>query len=92
MIRDELAGEVETGLLSREELELMPRYWRRSKEYLRLLREGKLEQYRHLSKIHNELVDLAFLKWRLRRHGGDASRVEKLRRRITAQRSLAALE
>ena len=92
VIRDELAEETETGLLSREELELMPRYWRRSKEYLRLLWEGKLERWRQLSRVHNELVDLAFFKWRLKRNGGDQSHVDKRRRRIAALRSLAALE
>ena len=43
IIRHELAEEVDRGLIDREEWEAMPRYWRRSAWYWRLLQEGKLE-------------------------------------------------
>ena len=93
VIRDELAEEVSTGLLSREEWEMMPRYWRRSVTYWRLLWEGKLERWRLLRRVHNELVDLAFLKRRQRQAGEDwGGRVEKRRRRIASLRSLEAVE
>src|SRR5215210_5215581 len=92
VIRDELAEEVKTGLISREEWEMMPRYWRRSRTYWRLLWEGKLERWRLLRRVHNELVDLAFLKRRLRQADEDRGRVEKRRRRIASLRSLEAVE
>jgi RsiW-degrading membrane proteinase PrsW (M82 family) len=92
VIRNELAEEVDTGLISREEWEIMPRYWRRSKWYWQVLWSGKLEQWRVLRRVHNELVDLAFLKWRLRRMGGDWGRVERLRRRIRNLKSQEIVE
>lgn len=82
VIRAELAEEINTGLISREEWDIMPRYWRRSRWYWQTLWSGKVEQWRVLRRVHNELVDLAFLKWRLKRMGGDWNRVERLRRRI----------
>jgi hypothetical protein len=92
MIQDELAEEVRAGLLSHEEWEMMPRYWSRSKAYWRLLAEGKLERWRLLRRIHNELVDLAFLKWRLRRAAWVRGQIETQRARITYLRSLEAVE
>ena len=71
MIRLELAEEVDSGLIGREEWEAMPRYWRRSARYWRLLWEGKLERWRLVRRVHNELVDLAFLKWRIKKVGGE---------------------
>ena len=59
IIRSELAEEVDSGLIGREEWEAMPRYWRRSAWYWRLLREGKLERWRLIRRVHNELVDFA---------------------------------
>src|SRR5215212_2545296 len=91
VIRDELAVEVRAGLLSHEEWEMLPRYWSRTKEYWRLLGEGKLERWRLLRRIHNELVDLAFLKWRLRRAAGGRGQIERRRKRIAYLRSLEAI-
>lgn len=82
VIRYELAEEVRRGVIEREDWQSLPRYWARSARYWRLLREGRLDEWIRLRRLHNELVDLAFLKWRLRRFGGDANRVEKCRRRI----------
>lgn len=82
VIRFELGEEVNTGLISQAEWDIIPRYWRRSRWYWQVLLSGKLEQWRALRRVHNELVDLAFLKWRLRRQGGDWGQVERLRRRI----------
>jgi len=92
VIRDELAAEIGAGLLSHEEWEMMPRYWSRTKEYWRLLGEGKLERWRLLRRIHNELVDLAFLKWRLRQVAGGQRQIERRRKRIAYLRSLEAVE
>lgn len=92
VIRDELGEETARGLISREEWEAMPRYWRRSVWYWRLLWEGKLEQWRQLQRVHNELVDLAFLKQRLRKAGEDWEQVERRRRRIANLRSQRVVE
>jgi RsiW-degrading membrane proteinase PrsW (M82 family) len=87
VIRFELAEEVNSGLIAREEWEIMPRYWQRTKWYWQLLRAGRLEQWRLVRRIHNELADLAFLKWRVRRLGADPAEVETRRRRIANLRA-----
>lgn len=92
VIRDELEEEATRGLISREEWEAMPRYWRRSVWYWRLLWEGKPERWRQLRRVHNELVDLAFLKKRLRKAGGDREQVERRRRRIANLKSQRVVE
>jgi protease PrsW len=91
VIRDELEEETRAGFLHHEEWELMFRYWGRSKWYWQLLWEGELERWRLLRRIHNELVDLAFLKRRLRRAGGDQGQIERRRKRIAYLRSLEAI-
>jgi protease PrsW len=92
VIRDELEEETRAGFLHHEEWQLMFRYWGRSKWYWQLLWEGGLERWRLLRRIHNELVDLAFLKRRLRRAGGDQGQIERRRKRIAYLRSLEAVE
>jgi RsiW-degrading membrane proteinase PrsW (M82 family) len=92
VIREELADEADAGRISREESELMPSYWRRSREYWRLLRDGKFERWRHLRRIHNEMADLAFLKRRRRRGIGDAEQVQRRRRRIANLRTQQVVE
>ena len=92
VIRDELEEESRAGLLHHSEWRLMFRYRDRSRWYWRLLQEGKLERWRLLRRIHNELVDLAFLKRRLRRVGGDRGQLERRRKRIAYLRSLEAVE
>jgi hypothetical protein len=91
VIRDELEEEARAGFLRHEECQLMFRYWDRSKWYWQLLWEGELERWRLLGRIHNELVDLAFLKRRLRRAGGDQGQIERRRKRIAYLRSLEAI-
>jgi protease PrsW len=92
IIYHELAEEVDRGLIDSEEWEAMPRYWRRSAWYWRLLREGKLERWRQLRRVHNELVDLALVKWRTRNVGGDRDQVERRRRRIANLKSQRVVE
>ncbi len=82
VIREELAEEVRAGLISRSEFEMLPYYWRRTKWYLQLVKTGQWERLRLLRRIHNELVDLAFSKRRLRRRGDAAPDVEERRRLI----------
>lgn len=55
------------------------------------LLSGELERWRVLRRVRNELVDLAFLKRRLRRTG-DWGRVERLRRRIRGFKSQEIVE
>jgi RsiW-degrading membrane proteinase PrsW (M82 family) len=92
VIRQELEEEVKSGLIDRDEWELMPRYLRRSKQYWGLLWAGKPEHWRQLKRIHSELVDLAFLKWRLARIGGDWDELERRRRRIANLHSQKVVE
>jgi hypothetical protein len=91
VIRDELEEETRAGLLDRAEWEMMFRYWDRSRWYWQLLWEGRLERWRLLRRIHNELVDLAFLKRRLGRGAGLGGQVERRRKRIAYLRSLEAI-
>lgn len=89
VIRDELQEEAATGLISATELELLPLYWRRTYWYWQLVKTGQWERRRLLSRIHNELVNLAFTKRRRRR--GDSSdydvhRSRELITRLKAQK------
>lgn len=92
VIREELAEEMDSGLISREEWEILPRYRRRLALYWRVLWSGKVERWRALRRLHNEMVELALLKRRLERTGGDPGRVERLRRRIKALKSQEIVE
>jgi hypothetical protein len=92
VIRAELEDEARAGFLHHAEWEMMFRYWDRSRWYWRLLWEGKLERWRLLRRIHNELVDLAFLKWRLRRAAWVREQIERRRKRIAYLRTLEAVE
>jgi protease PrsW len=92
IIHLELEEETNRGLISRDEWEIMPRYWRRSARYWKLLRGGKLERWRLIRRVHNELVGLAFLKWRLKKTGGDWEQVKRRRRRIANLRSQQVVE
>ncbi len=92
VIRDELEEEARAGFLHHAEWEMMFRYWDRSKWYWRLLWEGKLERWRLLRRIHNDLVDLAFLKWRLKRAAWVREQIERRRKRIAYLRALEAVE
>lgn len=92
VLRFELAEEADLGLIGAREREIMPCYWRRTVWYWGLLRAGKLERWKLARRIHNALADLAFLKWRSRRLGGDWDKVEKLRKRVKALRSMEVVE
>ena len=87
VIVEELEEETQRGLISRTEWRLMPMYWRRSLWYLQLIRTGQWERWRLLKRIHNELVDLALLKRRVKRGRGDAASVERGRELIEKLKS-----
>jgi protease PrsW len=87
IIRYELADEVRAGVLSQEEWELLPQFWRRSAWYLRLLREGRALHMSAVSRLHSQLVNLALLKWRARRLGQEVAHLSDARSQIEAHRA-----
>jgi predicted ATPase/RsiW-degrading membrane proteinase PrsW (M82 family) len=82
MIRAELVDEASTGLLGREDADTLLDTRARLARYWGLIKSGQLEQWRHLRRLHDELIRLALLKWRTRRFGGDPERIQRLRRQI----------
>ena len=74
IIRAELADEASTGLLGRDEAEFVLDTRARTTRYWHLIRSGQLEQWRHLRRLHGELIRLALLMWRTKRFGGDPER------------------
>ena len=66
VLREELRAEVEDGFLTTRELELIAHPPRRARKDLALLRRGDVEGWRAQRRRYSELVDLAFLKRRLR--------------------------
>ncbi|MEA2219997.1 MAG: hypothetical protein QOJ35_2623 [Solirubrobacteraceae bacterium] len=82
VIRNELEEEVELGLIKRSDYTLMFDGARRRAADWRLLRTGQLEQLRHEHRLRNAQAQLGLLKWRTRRLGGNASRVQRARREI----------
>lgn len=83
-IRSELREEVEGGVVSPGEYEILPTYFRRKGYYMRLILSGRLLEWRRARRAHSAAVDLAFTK-RLARSTWAAhqeARERKLRRRI----------
>jgi RsiW-degrading membrane proteinase PrsW (M82 family) len=91
VIAEELVEEADSGLISRTELDLLPRYWLRSRWYWQLIRTGQWERWRLLRRIHNELVDLALLKRRSARKQIDRSEIETSRRLIAKLKAQKAV-
>lgn len=91
VISEELAEEADAGLISRTELDLLPRYWLRSRWYWQLIRTGQWERWRLLRRIHNELVDLALLKRRSARKQVGAAEIESSRRLIAKLKAQKAV-
>lgn len=87
VIRAELKEEVGSGLISRTELDLIPSYWRRNAWYLQLMKTGQWERLRLLKRMHNELVDLAFLKRRSKGDPEGPAEVEAQRRLVARLKS-----
>lgn len=80
VIGEELAGEVDDGVLSDEELKVVSQYFWREVIYFRLLRERRIEDWRRLRRRHLDLVELAFLKRRCQVGGVDPSEFNELKR------------
>jgi RsiW-degrading membrane proteinase PrsW (M82 family) len=78
----ELAEEAQSGLVGREDVDSTIQLRRRTTRRWQLLRSGQVEEWRRLRRLQEELTYLAFLKWRLRRFGGDWALVRRRRRRI----------
>jgi len=91
VISEELAEEAASGLISRTELDLLPRFWLRSRWYWQLIRTGQWERWRLLRRIHNELVDLALLKRRLARKDLGGEEIERSRRLIAKLKTQKAV-
>jgi protease PrsW len=92
VIEAELGEERDDGLLTSAELDMISHPWRRSSHYLMLINAGRLEARRVARRIHDELVDLAFLKRRARGGGVDPRRLERRRERIRALREYRIVE
>jgi predicted ATPase/RsiW-degrading membrane proteinase PrsW (M82 family) len=90
ILNAELEEEVRSGLIASQDKESVLHVWRRYVESWRLLRHGLPEQWRTRRRLENELVDLGLLKWRVRRFGGDWSRVKMSRRRVLSLKTLGA--
>ena len=90
VVADELNEEVRSGLIESEERSVVGRPLKRSALYWRLLRERRFERWQHLRRLHREIVNLALLKWRTRRFGGDQARITQSRRRIVSLKTLGA--
>jgi predicted ATPase/RsiW-degrading membrane proteinase PrsW (M82 family) len=86
----ELEEEVQSGLIGPEDKESVLHVRRRWLTSWNLLRRGLPEQWRARRRLDIELVELARLKWRLRRSGGDWARVKMSRRRVVSLKTLGA--
>lgn len=89
IIRYELAEEVNEGRLPREEYDLLTAFRARTKWYLAWAKGGHFEVARALKRSHDELVELAMQKWRIRKLGGDQATIERKRTEIAALREYA---
>lgn len=90
VLREQLEEEAATGLISRTEWMLLPRYWQRTFWYWQLMKTGQWERLRLLRRIHNELVNLALTKNRIARGKGqqaDADRSRRIIVRLKAQKA-----
>jgi RsiW-degrading membrane proteinase PrsW (M82 family) len=87
VLRYELAEEVRLGVVAPQDWDLLPSPRTRASQSLRLLRDGRLEEWGAARRLQNEEVELAFLKWRLRRLGGDWTQVDRRRQRIARLRA-----
>lgn len=86
VLRDELEAEKETGLIDEADVDEVSSFWRGVQSRWRLTREGKIDELRVRRVLHNELVELAFARWRLKKVGLRAAwePLEMRRRRVRA--------
>ena len=78
ILAQELVDE-DAEVASPEEVHLVVHYLERLLAYGRLLRHGKVEEWRLSRVVHAELTALAFLKWRARTGRADAAQVDRQR-------------
>jgi hypothetical protein len=94
VLRFELAEEANSGLITREDWECSTSYTQRLRCHWKLLLRGfrnrDLDQWRAYRHLHHDLGELAMLKWRLRRTGGEGTEVTRCRDKVRALRSQAA--
>lgn len=88
-IREELREEVSSGLISGDEYEVLPTYFRRKMRYLGLISSGRLSAWLRERKAHNAAVDLALAKRvsRDRRTDSQAQRISALRSKLLASKT-----
>ncbi len=86
IIELQLAGERRRRVLTADELALAPRFLSRSRRYLGLIRDGRVEEARLTARLYRELADLAFAKHRCERGALDQESVKRRRGRIRGLR------
>jgi RsiW-degrading membrane proteinase PrsW (M82 family) len=84
----ELAEEIATGLITPEEHDLVTGYGRRLKLYTRMTGQGRLDELYDVRQAHNALLELAFLRSRVKKIGGDPADIDRMRRRYTILKDL----
>ncbi|HEY8002456.1 MAG TPA: PrsW family intramembrane metalloprotease [Solirubrobacterales bacterium] len=82
LIREELAGEAESGLISAEEAATAASFTGRTRREIGQIRAGELEGARATSSLCRELAELAFTKRRLRGLEDSDQQVERHRERV----------
>jgi predicted ATPase/RsiW-degrading membrane proteinase PrsW (M82 family) len=82
IIEEELAEEVDLGLITPKDHAQMFDVPQRAAGEWGLLRTGQLERLRHERRLRSELAQLGLLKWRTRRFGGSSARLHRARRQI----------
>lgn len=75
-IRDELAGERETGAVSDEELGVLKSFVARRSRYIKAFVRGDFDGWLALRELHNRQVQLALAKGRMARESDPESREE----------------
>ncbi len=82
VIIEQLPAEVDSGLIEQRDVELVPFYWRRVKWYWELVRIGELDRARIVRRLHIELANLAFMKWRSKDPTSEAEELRRARQRV----------
>ena len=91
-IRSELRDEVGVGVITPDEYQILPTYFRRKAYYLGLFFSGRLPTWSRAHRLHRAAVDLAFTKRLARNNHAEPQRLrtQKLRGRIRDIRASAS--
>jgi RsiW-degrading membrane proteinase PrsW (M82 family) len=92
VIRQELAAEVDAGLVDQRDVELASQYWARTLWYWQLTRIGELDRARLLRRLHIQLANLALLKRRSRADQQLADAVDTMRQRVATLKAGYAVD